>query len=133
MVEEGLTASIYISDAPERIDNIHTFRSGFLKEKRKEYYLIICPELQQNVCENKKYSQYGYGDERDILWMNHLPIKSKQAEQYDNKFQSESDINVMFTGWGASVSIGKNVKFPKDKRLVVHSDRNVQRGLLSGG
>lgn len=60
--------------------------------------------------------------------MRYQPVSVEQAEKYDNKFQSESDINVMFTGWGASVSIGKNVKFPKNKRIVVHSDGNVQIG-----
>lgn len=128
MAEEGLMASIYISDAPERIDNIHTFPSSFLKEKRSEYYLIICPAMRQNAYENEKYSKYGYEDGRDILWMCHLPFSCEQAEKYDNKFKIESDINVMFTGWGASVSIGKNVKFPKNKSIVVHSDNNVQIG-----
>ncbi|MCM1144080.1 MAG: hypothetical protein NC318_09580 [Blautia sp.] len=84
--------------------------------------------MQQNAYENEKYSYYGYEDERDILWMRHLPVSSDHAEKYGNKFQSESDINVMFTGWGASVSIGRNVKFPKNKSLVVHSDSNVQIG-----
>lgn len=128
MAKEGLAVSIYISDAPERIDNIHTFPSSFLKDKRNEYYLIVCLILQQNEYEKEKYSQYGYEDEKDILWMSHLPITHKQAEKYSNKFQSESDINIMFTGWGASVSIGKNVKFPKDKSLVIQSDSNVQIG-----
>ncbi|MCM1086865.1 MAG: hypothetical protein NC419_01830 [Muribaculaceae bacterium] len=128
MSEEGLSASVYISDAPGRIDNVHTFPSSFLNGKRNEYYQIISPELHQSVHENEKYSHYGYLDEREILWMYHLPFTPEQAEKYDNKFQSESDINVMFTGWSASVSIGKNVKFPKNKSLVVHSDSNVQIG-----
>lgn len=128
MKQEGLEASVYISDALERIDNIHTFPSSFLKEKRNEYYLIISSSLQQNMYETEKYSQYGYEDEKDILWLCHCPVSGEQGEKYDNKLQSASDINVMFTGWGASVNIGKNVKFPKNKRLVVHSDSNVQIG-----
>lgn len=128
MEKEGLAASVYISDAPERIDNIHTFPSSFLDGKRNEYYLVVCSALQQNAYEKEKYSKYGYEDEKDILWMSHLPIECKQDEKYNNKFQSESDIKVLFTGWGASVSVGKNVKFPKDKSLVIHSDSNVQIG-----
>lgn len=89
---------------------------------------MIIPELHQNAYENEKYSQYGYEDEREILWMCHLPVSSKQAEKYGNKFQSASDINVMFTGWGADVSIGKNVKFPKNRSLIIPSDSSVQIG-----
>lgn len=128
MAEEGLSASVYISDAPGRIDNVHTFPSSFLNGKRNEYYQIVSPELPQSVHEKEKYCRYGYLDEREILWMSHLPFTPGQAEKYDNKFHSESDINVMFTGWGASVSIGKNVQFPKNKSLVVPSDSSVKIG-----
>lgn len=128
MEQEGLAAAVYISDAPQRIDNIHTFPSSFLEKRKNEYYLIISSALQQNVYEKEKYTKYGYKDERDILWMYHQPIDGEQAEKYDNQFQSESEIDVKLTGWGANVKIGKNVKFPKDKSLVVHSDSIVYIG-----
>ncbi|MCM1144081.1 MAG: hypothetical protein NC318_09585 [Blautia sp.] len=40
LLEENLAVSIYISDNLERIDNIHTYPSSFLKEKRSEVNII---------------------------------------------------------------------------------------------
>lgn len=120
------TLSIYVKLSMWKCSKWH--KRNDYEKLRSGNYLIICPELQQNTYESEKYSQYGYEDEREILWMYHLPVSFKQAEKYGNKFQSASDINVMFTGWGASVSIGKNVKFPKNKSLMIPSDSNVQIG-----
>lgn len=120
-----LKADIYVSDAEDRIDNISTFPSEYLSGKQDKYYLLI-PSLPQSKADILRYRAMGFEETEDVLWINHLPVAYKEKDPYGNIISSESDVNILFKGYGADVSIGKNVHYPAKSTLLVYSDNIIR-------
>ena len=123
--QEGLEADIYISEDKNRIDEIHTFPSSFLKGKSCEYYLVF-PSLQWSKYEAQICEQLGFKEITDYLFVKHQPSNSII---YGNEItKMHSDMKVIFKGFCSSVSIGKNVKIPTNFQLILGNDTHVVIG-----
>lgn len=108
----GIKADIYVSSSPERFKEENTRPIEFLSGKSKEYYLVI-PEWRQNPADVKRYEEMGFRNIEDVLWINHTPTDKEQENFiYGNSCINKSEGKVLFSGFGAEVKIGKNVKLP---------------------
>ena len=108
----GIKADIYVSSSPERFKEENTWPTESLSGKSKGYYLVI-PELRQNPADIKRYEEMGFKNIEDVLWINHMPTDKEQENFiYGNSCTNKSEGKVLFSGFGAEVRIGKNVKLP---------------------
>lgn len=124
----GIKAEFYVTRSQDRIDNTTTFSDEVLRDKSKDYFLVILFGLKWNDFsrlggDDKRYLGMGYEYEKDVLWFQpkpeHICVESNSTEysyanKYGNRINSKSKANIEFCGINSFVDIGNNVKMPKE-------------------
>ncbi|MBQ3256198.1 MAG: acyltransferase [Oscillospiraceae bacterium] len=110
----------YVTRASHRFDNEESFSDEMLAGKSDEYYLVICPELKWNQADHDRYAKMGYTYKKDIFWLaprsetvNANSSNFTYEDDFGNKINAKSKINVQFCGCNSSITIGENVIFPQ--------------------
>lgn len=119
----GLEADFYVSVGRSRIDNKTTFNDSILVGHGDKYLICIMPGLPWNPRDEKKYTDMGFENGKDIIWFNQqdkikdnaLANEKKPflySDDLGNHIEAFSKSNFRFKGCNARIKIGKNVRLP---------------------
>ena len=110
--DAGLHVDGYVTRNINRCNNEDCFSDELLNGRSNEFYLLILPELKFNKSDDERYQKFGLKKYKDYIWFyQEYNIDSiSVTDEFNNRFDINSHINLGINGINNKVVIGKNVK-----------------------